>query len=596
MVQATPGPSACRRGPSLEPADPRKQFLSTLDATGAGDVCGPGDPPTTGDGGAERACPRHVQPRAPTVTAGGAPSGALGALGTSLGARLRAGTGRLTTGLGGPARLRAVSLLAAVLGVDAADRAAVGATAFELERSLHIGNAGIGLAVTVSALVGAVATLPVGALVDRTRRVTILWVSVLIWGVAQVATGLAPDFLFFVLARLALGGVTASAGPAVASLTGDLFPGAERGRIYAFILTGEVLGSGVGVLVAGLVAGWFGWRPAFFVLAAAGTALAWALHRFLPEPARGGQSRIEIGDERILPAEEVGEAGDRADSHDTGDGPTDSLVVEELERGGVRPDESEVLEGPIEDLDLWQAARYVLSVRTNLILIVASSLGYFFFAGLQTFALIYVREHYGIGQSAATLLVLVVGAGVIGGLLVAGHAGDRLIRRGRVDARIVIGVIGFLLAALLLVPAIVSRSLLVSAPLFVLAGIAVSAPNPGLDAARLDVVPSRMWGRAEAVRTVLRQTLQAFAPLLFGLTSLAFGGANSGFGSGVELSRGHAISNVQATSLEYTFLVMLVPVVAGGLILLRARRSYPVDVMSAAESDRRHRAEVTTAG
>ncbi len=507
--------------------------------------------------------------------------------------------GRVTDEVGGPARRKAVLLLAAVLALDAADKGAVGAVAFQLEQSLHIGNTQVGLAVTVTSLVGAVATLPVGAVVDRAHRVRLLWASIVLWGVAQFASGLSPSYSVFLFTRLALGGVAATAGPTVASLTGDLFPAGERGKMYGFILTGEVLGTGAGILVAGFAATLFGWRAAFLVLAVPAGLLAWTIRRFLPEPARGGQSRIGIGDEEIVSQEEIedqpgrSDGGAHADAHgDEESDRNDTLVADAVAQMGIPPEESIVLGEEAVTLNLWQAIRYCLRVRTNLILIVASSLGYFFFSGLQTFTLIFLREHFGMSQGGATLLVIVVGVGVIGGLLVAGNLGDKLIRNGHLDGRILIGAFGFLLAAVFLAPGIVSTSLAVSVPLFVLAGIAVSAPNPGLDAARLDVMPARMWGRAEAVRTVLRQTLVAFAPLLFGVVSEAFGGGRTGFGSGVNLTHGQ-IDRAHATSLEYTFLLMLVTVVAGGLILLRARRTYPSDVASATESDRRHHQTLT---
>ena len=357
--------------------------------------------------------------------------------------------------------------------------------------------------------------------------------------------------------------------------------------MYGFILTGESLGAGAGVLIAGLAAGWFGWRAAYFVLVIPGLALAWAVHRLLPEPARGGQSRIAPGDTEIMPAEDV-EAQEQAPTSEPGavNVPPDvSLVLEEVKRRGVEPDESIVLSGDPSRTTLWQAVRYVLHVRTNVILIVASSLGYFFFSGLQTFAIIYVRGHFGIGQGAATMIALAVGVGVIIGLNSAGTIGDKIIRHGNVNGRLVVGAVGFIVGALLLAPGVISPFLYISVPLFVLAGAMVAAPNPGLDAARLDVVPAHMWGRAEGVRTYLRQGLEAFAPLLFGLMSQAFGGGSAGIGAGVNLHG--AASHSQARGLEDTFLLMLIPVIGGGLVLLKARSSYAVDVASAAESDRR---------
>ena len=45
--------------------------------------------------------------------------------------------------------------------------------------------------------------------------------------------------------------MTATAGPAIASLTGDYFPRASAGRVYAYILGGEIAGTAVGFIVSG---------------------------------------------------------------------------------------------------------------------------------------------------------------------------------------------------------------------------------------------------------------------------------------------------------------------------------------------------------
>ena len=96
-----------------------------------------------------------------------------------------ASVNRLTQKVGGAARRRAVVLLACILGLDAADKGAIGAIGYDLERSLHIDNAQVGLVVTVSSLVGALATIPVGSLTDRSRRVRLLWVSIVLWVIAN---------------------------------------------------------------------------------------------------------------------------------------------------------------------------------------------------------------------------------------------------------------------------------------------------------------------------------------------------------------------------------------------------------------------------
>ena len=92
-------------------------------------------------------------------------------------------TRRLTRLLGGEERTRVILILAAVLGLSGADVATVGASASELRSGLHITNTDIGLLVSVSSLVGAVATLPFGVLADRATRTRILGGTILLWGV-----------------------------------------------------------------------------------------------------------------------------------------------------------------------------------------------------------------------------------------------------------------------------------------------------------------------------------------------------------------------------------------------------------------------------
>ena len=87
--------------------------------------------------------------------------------------------------------------------------------------------------------------------------------------------------------------------------------------------------------------------------------------------------------------------------------------------------------------------------------------------------------------------------------------------------------------------------------------------NPALSAAQLDIMPPALWGRAESIRTMLRSLAMALAPLLFGAVSdNVFGGGRSG--------------------LQWTFVVMLVPLAGSAWLLIKARRTYPADVATAA--------------
>ena len=510
----------------------------------------------------------------------------------SAGRALRRGTrwaGRLARGqvvqaVGGPARARVILLFGGVLALNGADTATVGAVAPQLEHALHIGNTKIGLLSSVALLVGAVFVLPVGMLVDRFKRIPMLSCSIVLWSLASLLSAFSGSDGHLLLTRLALGAVTATAGPAIASLTGDYFPARERGRVYAYILGGEIAGTAAGFIVSGTVASAISWRAAFIVLAIPGFFLARTLWRSVPEPLRGGQSRLEPGvldlDEALVSAQTHAEASRQ--ETDEGSEHAEELAQEAARRRGVAPDPNLVLTEDPQEMNLARAIRYTLQVPTNVLLIIGSALGYFFFSGLSTFALLFVRGHYHASQATAELVLAMLVIGALVGTLVSGRLTDALLRRGFLEARVLVPTICYFGAAILLIPGFVS-SKLTPALWFDVAGAAlISAANPGLDAARLDIMPAGLWGRAESARTFLRSLAQALAPLVFGgfadlIAGIAPEQAPIGTHPGI-------ISPGAARGLEISFLVMISSLVAAGIFLARARHTYPRDVATAAAS------------
>jgi MFS family permease len=453
-----------------------------------------------------------------------------------------------------------------VLALNSADTATVGASATQLRAALHISNTDIGLLVAVTSIVAAVASLPFGVLVDRARRRTrLLAFAIVLWGVAMVASATASSFESLLLYRVFLGIVTAAAGPAVASLVGDYFSSAERGRIYSFILSGELIGAGVGFVITGDIAS-FSWRAAFVVLALPAFGLAWLMYR-LPEPARGGESELLPGATQILDARSIkGRARTARPDDDT----IEDATVKETDAQrvaadqGIYPDDKLVLREDPRRMGLVSAVRYVLHVRTNIILIVSSAFGYYFLAGVQTFGVEFVKDQYRIGQALANLLLLAIGGGAFLGILSGGRIGDFLLRRRYLNGRILVAGVSALATVALFIPALITRSSGTALPYFIGAAFFLSAQNPPIDAARLDIMPPLLWGRAEGVRTFLRTAAQALAPLIFGAVSDLLGGGRMG--------------------LQYTFIFMLLPLTASGVVLLRGLRTYPKDVATAAAS------------
>jgi MFS family permease len=492
--------------------------------------------------------------------------------------------GEVVRRVGGAARARVITMFGAVLALNGADTSTVGAVAPQLEHALHIGNADIGLLASVSLLVGALFTIPVGLLVDRFQRVPMLAVSIVLWSVASLLSAFAGSYETLLLTRLALGAVAATAGPAIASLTGDYFPARERGRIYAYILGGEIAGNAVGFIVSSSVASVISWRAAFVLLAIPGFFLARELWRTVPEPLRGGQSRLEPGVRDL--GEALAQANARAEWEWEQSGPApsseDDLAHEAAKRRGVAANPERVLKEDPREMPLAAAVRYIMSIPTNVHLIISSSLGYFYFSGLSTFALLFVRGHYHVGQATASLVLALLVAGAMIGTLVSGRVTDTMVRRGFLEARVWVPAICYLAATALLIPGVLGTHL-TPAVWFDVAGAALlSAANPPLDAARLDIMPAGLWGRAESVRTFLRSLSQALAPLVFGgLADLIAGIAPAQAPIGTHTG---GVTPSAARGLEFSFLILLATLAAAGVFLVRARFTYAEDVATAAAS------------
>jgi predicted MFS family arabinose efflux permease len=440
-------------------------------------------------------------------------------------------------GDGDPAyRARLLALLTTALALDYADRASLGALAPDLQHAFGIGNTGFGFLASAFGVVGAVATIPAGILTDRARRTVVLGGSMLLWTLAMGATGAAVSFAMLLAARIFLGAVTATARPMIASITGDVFHRGIRARALGLIDSGELIGNGAGFLLAGIVAALISWRAVFWLLGLLGAVAAVGVWR-LREPPRSA------GDEAVPPA--------------------DGEAAAQLEQIDVEPDPALVLEGDQARLPLHEAVRYVLRIRTNVIVIVSVALASFFFSAVRVFGVLFIVRHYGVGRSLADLTLLVVGIGALAGMLAGGRIGDALIRGGRVNGRLVVSSWSYLVAAVAFVPTLFVDNVLYGLPPAILGAAALIAPTAPLDAVRLDIVHPQLWGRAEATRNVFQIGADATAPLFFGVLSdhLA-GGGTSG--------------------MRVAYLASLALLLLGALGLQLARRTYPGDLVAAA--------------
>jgi MFS family permease len=476
---------------------------------------------------------------------------------------------RVVSVAGGPARLQIIAVLAAVLALEAADLGTVSAVSGELKNAFHLGNTDVGLLLAVVSFVSAIATLPMGALADRFSRRVLLMIVVSTWVVAEAVSGAATSYTFLLIARAAVGAVTAVAWPCVASLTGDFFPARDRAAIYGLIIGGELVGMGLGFFISGEASTLLNWHWSFYVMALPAIALVWVIWRFLPEPARGTQSWIMEGEEdpsaASRPASGRSERQRRQQERAQA-GSDRASPQESVQRAHVRPRQDLILREDPTHWSLWRVMGYLLRLPTYGLLIVASALAYYFLSGARAFAMIYITQHYHISRGVVSSLVFVVGIGTLAGTIGGGRLSEHLLRKGRADARIIVAAVALAMSVPILGLAIWTSNAILGIGLLTIGAGVMSAAVAPIDAARLDIVHPRMWGRGEAGRMALRSAFEGGAPLLFGAMSGWLGGGQRG--------------------LMWTFLVMLIPMLAASLLGVTARRTYLRDVATAAASMR----------
>jgi MFS family permease len=156
------------------------------------------------------------------------------------------------------------------------------------------------------ALIYALAGLPFGRLADSVNRRNLIVGGMLLWSAATVACGVASDFWSFFAARFAVGLGEAALIPAASSLIIDCFSARRRGVALGVFSLGAVLGTGVALLIGGVIldlieAGrllwlpWIGrlapWRQLMVLAGLPGFVLL-PLLLWIAEPARQHRSGI----------------------------------------------------------------------------------------------------------------------------------------------------------------------------------------------------------------------------------------------------------------------------------------------------------------
>ncbi|MCW2622602.1 MAG: transporter related [Frankiales bacterium] len=192
---------------------------------------------------------------------------------------------------------RTVLVLGGLAVLDAADNAAFGILAPDIQNSLRLSTTMITVVGALAGFTVFLAALPLGVLGDRTRRTAIAGLCTLVWAVASVLTSVAHAAWQLVLIRILSGIGKANEGPVQSSVLADAYPPNGRGKIFAIHRAGLPVGIIIGpALLGGIAAhagGHDGWRTAFAAMAVPAVLLG-VTTLFLPEPRRGRFEQEEV--------------------------------------------------------------------------------------------------------------------------------------------------------------------------------------------------------------------------------------------------------------------------------------------------------------
>jgi MFS family permease len=108
--------------------------------------------------------------------------------------------------------------------------------------------------------------IPVAWLADRSNRVRIIAGALAIWSGFTALGGLAGNFWQLLGARIGVGIGEAGSSPPSHSIIADLYPPDKRASALSIYSLGVGLGAAFGTIIGGVVATYYGWRVAMYVI------------------------------------------------------------------------------------------------------------------------------------------------------------------------------------------------------------------------------------------------------------------------------------------------------------------------------------------
>lgn len=174
------------------------------------------------------------------------------------------------------------------------DRQAVFAMFPSLKADLHMSDAQLGYVGAAFLWVYAFGCPISGYLGDRFSKRRLVVLSLVVWSLVTLGTGLVTTGVMMLAMRAAMGVSESLYMSSAVALTASAYPAARRSRAVSMLMTGQIAGTVAGSWFGGYMADRGQWRWAFFALGAVGVLYAIPYFAFLrkvgepaPEPGAG---------------------------------------------------------------------------------------------------------------------------------------------------------------------------------------------------------------------------------------------------------------------------------------------------------------------
>ncbi|RAK62552.1 MFS transporter [Phenylobacterium kunshanense] len=141
--------------------------------------------------------------------------------------------------------------------------------------------------------------IPIARLAERTSRVNIIAIAIVIWSAFTALCGTATSYVQLLLYRVGVGVGEAGLSPPAHSLISDYFEPKKRATALSIYSFGIPLGTMFGAMAGGWIAENLSWQAAFMVVGLPGVLVAIAIKVFIKEPPRGwADSQLALAEER----------------------------------------------------------------------------------------------------------------------------------------------------------------------------------------------------------------------------------------------------------------------------------------------------------